>query len=258
MDPKHLEDKLEKALISNTEFSPDLKEEIWENIDNELFAKNPRKNSPNKKEMRRMKKQNRFIKYVASAAALALILIGLQTETGLALVDHVKEMFAPEKEVESIIEGIEEDSELKLRESNENAYVIYIDEERYKLISEGEVDRIVPKEPLGDIYPEVSMEIRQVKNEAPEALIEQLKLDLQQELANVSQVQKVESPVSGWKVFGDEGSEWDSPFKVIYTVSDEQGGSYAITQQYFLEAAEGHGARFDEMLKEFYIIEKDN
>ena len=40
------------------------------------------------------------------------------------------------------------------------------------------------------------------------------------------------------------GQEWDSPVEVRDYISDEQGGCFRITSRYYLEAAEGHGARF--------------
>ena len=50
------------------------------------------------------------------------------------------------------------------------------------------------------------------------------------------------------------GQEWDSPVEVRDYISDEQGGCFRITSRYFLEAAEGHGARFAAMVDTFTVI----
>lgn len=40
-----------------------------------------------------------------------------------------------------------------------------------------------------------------------------------------------------------------------YEFVQGEEGSFIITQRYFLEASEGHGVRFDEMLKQFKILD---
>ena len=244
------ENILSQELREHTEAPPELKEEIWEGIEQELFYQK------RQGEYKKMKKRNRFMKFAVAAAAVALLIVGIQTETGHAFIDQIREMFAPEKEVAQDIEGIEEESNLHLNEGIEASYVIYVDEERYRMVNEENRDLIVPKEPLGSAYPEVSMEIKQVVDRAPEDLLGSVEADLKEEFAEVSPLEEVTSPVKGWKIFGIEGSQWDSPFYKVYVISNGHEGSFIITQKYFLEAEEGHGARFDEMLKEFHLVEE--
>ena len=47
--------------------------------------------------------------------------------------------------------------------------------------------------------------------------------------------------------------DWDALRMRVALVDDGCGGAYRITMQYFLEAAEGHGARFDAMLRTFTV-----
>ncbi|EEG76361.1 hypothetical protein [Dethiobacter alkaliphilus] len=246
---KFAEKKITETLMSNSEVSAELKDEIWSNIDSELFSKKEQG------EMVMIKKQNRFLKFAVTAAVVGLLFIGAQTETGHALINQVREMFQPERDIVQTIEGQQEDTNLQLNEGSESAYVIYVDEERYQLVGGDESDMIKPTEALPDIYPEVSMEIKQAADVSPEELIKELEGSLQEEFENVSAPAKVDSPVSGWVVNGYTGSEWDSPVIKTYVVSNGQEGSFIITQRYFLEAEEGHGQRFEEMLKEFYIVE---
>jgi len=247
------EDKITRALYKNTEVPSGAKDEVWDRIEEEIFT--PFQEKERKISMR---KNKRWIKYAASAAAVALIVVSAQTDSAHALINQIKEIFAPEKELDQAIEGIEEENTLHLTESSTAEYVIYVDEERYKLISQEEKDLIVPREPLGEAYPEVSMEIKHKSEVLPEAHLSQVENDLKSEFPNLSSPRKVNQPVSGWELYGVAGDQWDSPFIKVYLIEDGQDGSFMITQRYFLEAEEGHGARFDAMLKEFHILDENN
>ena len=50
------------------------------------------------------------------------------------------------------------------------------------------------------------------------------------------------------------GNEWDSPVEIRDYVSDEQSGCFRIIRRYFVEASEGHGARFAAMVDTFTVI----
>ncbi|UMZ73045.1 hypothetical protein [Natranaerofaba carboxydovora] len=258
MDVKKINEKqIKDALLTNTDASPKLKEEIWSEIDKEIFSGPTKdKKNYNREEVIKMKKRNGFLKYVVTAAVLAVLFIGLQTQPGHALISQIREMFAPEQDVTQIIEGIEEETKLELTEGKETSYVIYVDEERYKMTREDDSDVIVPKEPLGDAYPEVSMEIKHIQGEKPEAIIGDLESSFKEEFDYVTNPQKVNDPINSHMIYGESGSEWDSPVKRVYVIDSGDGGSFVVTQRFFLEAYEGHGARFNEMLKEFHIIDE--
>lgn len=166
----------------------------------------------------------------------------------------VKQWFAPEKKVEVEVEGQKEETDQKLHQNEESKYVIYYDQERYKLVQEDGKDVITTNEPLPEQYPEVSMTIEQFKDEKPEDLIKRLSGELSGKYEDVREVEKVSEPVQGYTVRALAGKEWDSVVVVIYAVDNGKQGSFAITEKYFLEASEGHGARFHQMLKEFKVL----
>lgn len=248
MEVKGFDDKLKQSLRDDTEIPAGVKKEIWQNLDTELFAE--------QKEKVAVKKQpSRLIKYAASLAAALMIVFSLQTQTGHALINQIKAMFVPEKEIVQIIEGTEENQNVNLNEGRESSYAIYIDEERYQLVKGDDADRILPKVLLGENYPEVAMEIRQEKNKEPDVLVEELSLRMKDDFPVLFETSRVESPVAGWVIEGVAGNEWNSPVVKVYVISNQNQGSFVITQRYFLEATEGHGARFDQVLNEFYVVE---
>lgn len=188
------------------------------------------------------------------AAAAIMLLFTTQTDTGTAFIKQLKDMFVPKKEITQSIEGTEEETEVVLQEGKDAEYVIYMDEERYKLVKGESSDIITTKEPLEDRYPEVSMEIKQFKDVSPEDMVVTLETEIASTYTTVTETENVTEPVEGYKIHGISGSEWDSPVTNVYVIDNRHGGSFVITEKYFLEAAEGHGARFYAILQEFKII----
>ncbi|SDO20092.1 hypothetical protein SAMN05518871_11217 [Psychrobacillus sp. OK028] len=244
----HLDDRVRKEILDSTEDTPStLKDDIWNHIDQELFQTKGRRK-------KRVKKKSKVIPIVIAAAAGLMILFSSQTETGSAFIKQIKDLFVPEKEIIQSIEGNEEETNVNLQEGKDSEYIIYIDEERYKLVNGKDSDIITTKEPLEERYPKVSMEIKQFKDITPEEMVSTLETELAAEYTKIT-TETVTEPVNGYKLHGISGSEWDSPVTNVYVVDNLNGGSFVITEKYFLEAAEGHGARFYAMLQEFEIIE---
>ncbi|MFB5086720.1 hypothetical protein PGC35_05780 [Psychrobacillus sp. PGGUH221] len=236
-------------ILKHTEDNQDqLKEDIWNNLDRELF---PEKNRKDK----HLKKKSKFVPITIAAAAAVILLFSTQTNTGMAFIKQIKDIFVPEKQITQSIEGMDEETEVVLQEGKDSEYVIYIDEERYKLIQGETSDIITTKEPLEEKYPEVSMEIKQITDKSPEDMVSTLEKELKAEYTNVTETERVTEPIEGFKLHGISGSEWDSPITNVYIVDNKNGGSFVIREKYFLEAAEGHGARFYAMLQQFEIVE---
>lgn len=200
-----------------------------------------------------MKRKYTFISITITAAVV--ILFSTQTDTGMAFIKQIRDIFVPEKQITQSIEGMEEETDVILQKGKDAKYVIYIDEERYKLTRGENSDIITTKELLEERYPEVSMKIEQFKDIAPEVMVSTLETELASKYTEVLEVESILEPIVGFKLHGISGSEWDSPVTNVYVIDNKNGGSFVITEKYFLEAAEGHGARFYAMLQQFEIVE---
>ncbi|NLW21906.1 MAG: hypothetical protein GXY88_01405 [Tissierellia bacterium] len=245
----NLDDKIKKALENRTQITGEDVRDVWNKIDMEL-------NFNRKKEGKKMKSKNRgLIPFIGAAAAVAILFVSLQTNVGHAIVSQIKELFAPQKEIVQEIEGNKEKTDVHLHQPKESNYIIYVDEERYEFIEGEDRDKIVMKDKPDNI-PEVSMEIKQVKDKYPEEVIKDIEAQLKEEYEIVHGPERVTEPLEGFTIRALTGQQWDSKVIKFYVISNENQGSFIITQRYFLEAAEGHGVRFDEMLKEFKIIEE--
>lgn len=241
---KRVKDELHKR---TAEESHGLKDEIWNELEKELF-------NEERGDVRKMKKKGRIISVIGVIAAGLLIALSLQTDTGSAFIKSVKDMFAPEKEITQGIEGQDEETEVHLNEGKDSKYIIYIDETNYKMIKGEESDVITTIDPLPEKYPEVKMEITQVANEKPEDLVNRIEAELKVDFPELREIENVTEPVEGYLLHGINGSEWDSNVVHLYVISNGNEGSYVIREDYFLEAAEGHGARFHYMLESFEIV----
>ncbi|GIN61056.1 hypothetical protein J27TS8_10490 [Robertmurraya siralis] len=254
--------KIEECLGEMSNFDPKEKEEIWNNIEKELFIDEKKSKPP---------RQKKWGLLVAAAAATLFIAFSSQTDTGnalvdkmktvfepgtvSALVDKVKSMFEPKKEIVQSIEGIDEDTKLTLNEGKEAEYVIYIDEERYVMNRTDDGDIITPKIPLDAQYPEVSMAIRQQKDVPASSAFQKLKEDILRDYPYLILEEETNEPLSGFVLLAKkDGHDWDNELTKVYVLDNGAGGSFIIQQKYFSEAEEGHGTRFDAMLKEFHIV----
>ncbi|AWP29858.1 hypothetical protein [Paenibacillus sp. Cedars] len=258
---KQLKDSLEKG----TDDAMQYKDEIWTSIKERIHSEPaPQKAeseapfTPRESKVRRRPRRRAAGWIVGTAAAAAIVFaVSFQTVPVQAFIDQVKEWFAPEKTVEQELEGMPETSVDSLHEGAD--YVIYIDESRFKMVHGADVDRIELKEkPTDDRYPEVFMEISQ-EGIAPKAAAERIQGELQDYPKVESNL--VEEPVQGWEVRaigGTGGKEWDDPVVRYYVFDNGQGGSFVVKQQYFLEASEGFGVRFRNMMEEFHITSNTN
>ena len=227
-----------------------LQDEIWNSLEQELFSEEP----AHKGEVKKMHKKNRVVPIILTAVAALAIVFSLTTDTGMAFMKGIKDIFVPAKEITQSIEGQDEQTDVHLNEGTNSDYVIYLDETRYKMMNGKDSDIITTIEPLPAQYPEVTMEIKQVVDEKPEDLVTKIETELKKYFPELRAVETVTEPVEGFWLHGAAGNDATSKIVTAYVISNGKEGSFVITENYFLEAAEGHGARFHHMLESFEIV----
>lgn len=252
MDDKKFDKDIEKALLESTEESNELKNQIWENIEKKINDNNKGEITMKRVENKRKNKwSNRWIQYGATAAILGIAIIS-STEVGQAAFEKIKEILVPEKVITEELEGMEEDTNVNLNE-REIGYSIYFDEDRYMIKDYDGIDRIVPKSIDGqDLSEKYYMEIREERDKSPEKLAQEIESKLNEEFENVSEIEKVDYPIDGIAVRGTT-PKGNNPVVKYHIIENGKGGSFVFKQQLTIEAAEGHGVRFDNMIKEFRI-----
>ncbi|MGM9975066.1 MAG: hypothetical protein ACI33K_13590 [Clostridiaceae bacterium] len=242
---------MREAMMKGSSNMEGAEREVWKNISLEIS----KREEADKREETMKKKNDRFMWVkVGTAAALAIIILAA-TDPGQTAIAKFKEFFAPEKQITQELEGDKEETDLQLNESK-MGYIMYYDSERYTLRTEGDKDIIE------SIYngssevqlPDVFMEIYQQESTTIEEEVAKLEQELSKIFPEVTKEEETD-PVKGIMIKGKEGNDFDSIIVKYHVLDNTKGGVFIIKEQYFLEAAEGHGARFTYMLREFQIVD---
>ena len=159
-------------------------------------------------------------------------------------------LLVPEKQTVLVIEGMEEEIALSLKVSSLYPYAIYLDEDRYQMEQLKGKDLILPR---AAVEPEVFMAIWHREDVEISTLVWEIEEELKKKYANVHVQGHVEKPLLSQHLYTLNGDAWNDPVERYYLIEDFKGGVIVIQQKLFKEAVEGHGARFDGMLKELYI-----
>lgn len=149
------------------------------------------------------------------------------------------------------IEGMEETIN-GLQHIGDRYQIIY-DADRFEYSKKEEGDTFIAENPDPAIYPYVYLSINYLENKSASDYIGELsdllsKDGLETEIA-------ADAPIGNYKgsiVTARSGSEWNSIIRNYYIIENGTG-LYIIESQYFLEAAEGYGARIHAMLSTFEI-----
>ncbi len=131
-------------------------------------------------------------------------------------------------------------------------FILYVNPERYRTV---QADGVYTVEPLSspEGLPACDLRITHLANTSLSAAAETAAAELAATYASVSQI--TASPrAEGLLCTGSDGTAWDDAQAEVHLVDDGQGGVFRLTARYFLEAAEGHGARFADMIATFQVL----
>ena len=209
------------------------------------------------------------LRWIAAVLAiLIMVLAFFQTAPSAAAIEMVKdavtsfiEMLFPPKDIPVNVEGMTEDIHHEAGglapEVQEDGtvqtpgFAIYYDTERYVMSEENGVTyiRFIAENDL----PPCEVEIAHIPNAAPAEAAAAAKEQMGEQWENLSEITALEYK-DGVHFWVSEGSNWDSACEDVYFLSDGATGSFQITARYFIEATEGHGVRFSQMVKAFEVI----
>lgn len=195
---------------------------------------------------------------IAFAAGYAVAVSAAEQPVAKAAVRTIASLF-PKRDIDVSIEGETENiphepgGQVPSTEGSNTVpgFVIYYDTERYEMVEEDGVTYI--RFNLDIDLPPCEMEIRHIADISPADAAEAARTEMLQTWPTVSEISPVEKP-EGLHFSVCDGMRADSAWENVYFVSDGQNGSFRIISRYFIEAAEGHGARFAAMLQTFEVI----
>lgn len=132
-------------------------------------------------------------------------------------------------------------------------FVIYINEAAYRGRDVAGVYIIEPVTPLPDNLPRCEMLIEQMHGLSTAEAAELLAGKLKESFPNVSEPEAADDG-SAYFIHAYMGLDWNSEIVDIKLIDNQKGGVFVITASYFMEASEGHGARFSDMLQTFQVV----
>jgi hypothetical protein len=236
-----LDEKITEALFQGTEDSNSLVDSIWANIEPEVDF------------VEKKKKFRLGPLKVAVCAAVVLTVLVATTQPGKAAIGKIKEVFAPKKVVVQEVEGIKTEKQVDLQENGKN-YIIYYDKEMFTMTKTGTKDKIEPKQ-KNDNLPAVFMEIEHIKDKNVKTMAAELETQLKAKYPTVQKPEEVTKPLKSTFILAQSGNKRNDTVIRYFLVDNTKGGTFVIKQQFFLEAEEGFGTRFNNMLKEFKVVD---
>lgn len=188
---------------------------------------------------------------VAAIFVLAMILFWF-SPAGTALAEHIMEWMKP-KNVTEQIEGLSEEAVVTPEfqtdvQTGDVPYVVYVDEEYF--ISEFVGNEQIIK----GIYNEDAK--MTITHQSDIGLAECLeKIIMEKEVSEYQTTDSLEITRDNKGIWYAEGMEWDDMVYTIYVIDDGKSGCYIASYENTVEAEEGFGTRFRNILKTFRLIE---
>jgi hypothetical protein len=129
-------------------------------------------------------------------------------------------------------------------------YTMPVDVDRFEFISAEGKDYFICA-----LNEHVWLSVEYAEAETPEAVLARLPDWPEEAVVSENDITITENEYPAKHVHAVYGTSYDSTVMDVYIIDDGAGGSYIITHCYFLEGAEGWGARLYYMTEDF-VIEK--
>ncbi|MDF2907287.1 MAG: hypothetical protein K0R34_2608 [Herbinix sp.] len=134
-------------------------------------------------------------------------------------------------------------------------YQIMMDEERFALTTTEASDLYSATNPNTSVYPDIYIRITKTEKANQVNYVEDLKQQLLQENPQMKELSDTKINTYDALVFKSNfGTEYNSAIKTV-AVIEASTSYYTIETEYFLEAAEGYGARMKALLNTFTFNE---
>ena len=160
-------------------------------------------------------------------------------------------------------EGGGEIGELRLLsctpQSQETAvdFLIYVNEEQFSICEEKGLYSIRSKSSLPDGFPECGLDILHLPGTSRADAKAAAEKALTEQYSDITSEEPAAALPGSLYLRAGEGTDWDSEQAELWFVSDGQGGTFVLTARYFLEAEEGLGMRFRDMVSSFRAVSRN-
>lgn len=132
-------------------------------------------------------------------------------------------------------------------------FLIYVNKEQFEIHEENGIYSIRSKDPLPDSFPECGLDILHIPRISTEEAREEAEKVLVDRYAEI--IPGDGTPISSLRA--SSGTDWDSEQAELWFENDGQGGTFVLIAHYFLEAEEGMGRLFQDMVSSFRMVSRD-
>lgn len=133
-------------------------------------------------------------------------------------------------------------------------FLIYVNEEQFFICEENGLYSIRSTNHLPENFPEMGLDILHLSSTVPDAAAADAEDALKGRYTEVTSEEVTAVLPGSLYLRASAGTDWDSEQAELWFVSDGQGGTFVLTSRYFLEAEEGMGMRFRDMVSSFRVI----
>jgi len=135
-------------------------------------------------------------------------------------------------------------------------FLIYVNEEQFSVREENGLYSIRNINSLPENFPELGLDILHLPSLAPDAARADAENALKERYAGVTTEEMAAALPGSLYLRASAGTDWDSEQAELWFVEDGQGGTFVLSARYFLEAEEGMGARFRDMVSSFRVVSR--
>lgn len=133
-------------------------------------------------------------------------------------------------------------------------FLIYVNEEQFSIREEEGLYSIRSNNPLPENFPELALDILHLPNTSPGTARTDAENALRDRYMEVTREEMAAALPDSLYLRASAGVDWDSEQAELWFVNDGQTGTFVLTARYFLEAEEGMGARFRDMVSSFRAV----
>lgn len=133
-------------------------------------------------------------------------------------------------------------------------FLIYVNEEQFSIREENGLYSIRSTNPLPEKFPEMGLDILHLPDTARDTAWADAEKTLKDRYGEVTSEELAAALPGSLYLRASSGTDWDSEQAELWFVNDGQGGAFVLTARYFLEAEEGMGMRFRDMVSSFRVV----
>lgn len=141
-------------------------------------------------------------------------------------------------------------------QSQEDAvdFLIYVNEDQFSIREENGLYSIRSTSPLPENFPEFGLDILHLSGTAPDTAKADAEAAMNNRYEEITSEEMAAALPGSLYLRVSAGTDWDSEQAELWFVDDGQGGTFVLTSRYFLEAEEGMGTRFRDMVSSFRVV----